>query len=144
MKAEFMSKFAFRQLAVIFGFCLLALLQETFALYFLTNFNQPIINYNNVEATFEENGPPILVFANRQTSKGDSTSQFFAAYEAVVNEDGESESVTLHSLDMVAEQSASVEETMKEAGELYFETAEEFVEEEEKEAFAAFYIYDFD
>lgn len=50
----------------------------------------------------------------------------------------------LHTLDLATETSLSVKDTLTEAGALFFETAEEFVEEEDKEAFAAFYIYDFD
>lgn len=65
-----MTKFAVHQMAAVLGCCLIALLQETFSIYFLTNFHQPTINYNNVEETFEENGPPILILANTETARG--------------------------------------------------------------------------
>ena len=140
--ADFKSKAAVRQMAVVSCIILVALIQETIGLYFLTNLNQPTISYSSVKETFEENGPPILIFANAKTPTGSSTDALFTRYNSIVNE--EPNSVMIETLSWVPQADSTVQETMTEAAVLYYEEMEKFVEEQEKEAFAAYYIYNID
>ena len=45
----------------------------------------PTIEWSNIAETFEENGPPILAFANTETFDGTSTEPLLSLYEQVVN-----------------------------------------------------------
>ena len=143
MKVDIWTKTTAKSLAVIFGLCLIALGQETVGLFVLTNLGQPTINWSNVEETFEENHPPILIFTNSETATGEDTSEFFAKYTEKVNE--ESESVQMESVEFESGElpdPSEVNELMTEVAHKYFEEMEEF--EEEKEAFGAYYIYSMD
>ena len=142
LNADFKSKAAVRQIAMVSAIILLALVQETIGLYFLTSMNQPNISYSSVAETFEENGPPILIFANAQTPTGLSTDALFTRYNSIVNE--EPDSVMIETVSWVPEADSTVHETMTEAAALFYEEMEKFVEEKEKEAFAAYYIYNID
>lgn len=50
----------------------------------------------------------------------------------------------IETVSWVPQADSTVHETMTEAAALYYEEMEKFVEEHEKEAFAAYYIYNID
>ena len=70
-------------MAYIFFMSLILIGQETAFLGVLSHLKFPMINYNNVEQTFEENGPPILAFANSQLPTGESTDGLFTLYKSL-------------------------------------------------------------
>ena len=126
--------------------------QETVWCIIYTSLHQPVLNYTDVGVIFEENGPPILTFVNSNLPDGTTpTTSFTDFFLEYANE--EEASVQLQSIDYVAETGESVEETLKNFAELVHEDAECFEEEEcaeehyeseEKEAWAAYYIYQMD
>ena len=85
LKADFKSKTAIKQLAIVSCLCLITLLQETIGLYWLTNLGQPTVNYSNIEKTFEENHPPVLVFANSFTAAGTQTDALLERVKMIVD-----------------------------------------------------------
>ena len=95
LRNDFSRKVLVKQVVVIFCTCLLILGQETIWIFFLAHLNQPVINYNDVEETFEEGHPPVLVFANQKTPSGDSTEGLLAYYGELVNDYGKSDTVEL-------------------------------------------------
>ena len=59
--------------------------QETLFLILYTKQSEPVIEYNNIAETFEENHPPVLTFANTETFDGTSTESLLSQYLEVVN-----------------------------------------------------------
>jgi len=90
---------------------------------------------------FEENEPPILIFANSLLPNGESTSDLISYYEEKMNE--EVAQVNLVEIDFVPEEDANVDTVISEAAEIFMEEAEKY-EEEHMEAFASYYVYDMD
>lgn len=113
-----------------------------------------MIEYNNIAETFEENGPPILTFANTETFDGTSTEPLLALYEQTVNgavttegrrklamrrynsthlpftsynseEEESEEAVLLAAYDYEISSTLTVEEAMEEAAVFMHELAEE-------------------
>ena len=90
---------------------------------------------------FEENEPPILIFANSLLPNGESTSDLISYYEEKMND--EVLQVNLVEIDFVPEENSSVDTIISEAAENFMEEAEIY-EEKHMEAFASYYVYDMD
>ena len=144
LRNDFSRKVLTKQVVVIFCSCLLILGQETIWIFFLAHLNQPVINYNDVEETFEEGHPPVLVFANKETPSGESTEELLASYTELVNENGKANTVDLEATELESEPEMSVKEVLTAAAHEYYEAMEEAAEHSGHEAYAAYYIYEQD
>ena len=88
LKQEFYCKRVWKQLLTVFLTCLLVLCQETAAIFFLADIEQPVLDYNNVAETWEEtihHYGHFYVFANEVTATGDSTTDLLAKWNTIVN-----------------------------------------------------------
>ena len=95
----------------------LILLQEILFISLFFWVNQPIINYSDIEATFEENHPPVLFFANSLTPSGEETSWLTDKYTNFVNK--ESSVVQLGEMTWTPEEGADVNTILSEAAEQF-------------------------
>lgn len=68
----------------------IVLLQETlFITFFFTLVNENVSNLTAIEEVFEENNPPVLVFANSKLPTGTDITDFFDYYSEKMNEEVE-------------------------------------------------------
>ena len=68
MKKDLAWKDLLKMMLRIFLTSLFVLGQEAVFCFLFIMLHQPIINYTDIEATFEENHPPVLAFANTETA----------------------------------------------------------------------------
>ena len=111
---DFAPRVIFKQMLLISFATLLAIGQETIWIFFLTGFDQPVLNYTSIEKIFEEEPkPPILTLYNAVTPEVGSTASLMDFYKEKMNE--EIEQVTLEAIEWHPEESLTVEETISEA-----------------------------
>ena len=89
LKTDFYLTNLWRQMGFIFVISLILLGHETILISIFLLIPQQILNYNNVEKIWEENGPPILAFSNTllpdmATSTGALTSLYLETVNAHV------------------------------------------------------------
>jgi len=90
LKTDFAWSNLWRQMGMVILVSLLTIGAETIFCLIFVNISQPTLNYNNVEAIFEENSPPILAFANTYLPDGTtSTEPLTSLYLETLNEEAE-------------------------------------------------------
>ena len=96
---------------------LLILGQETIFVSLFFWVNEPTINYSDIEATFEENHPPVLFFANTLTPSGEEISWLTDKYTGFINK--EASVVQLGEMTWTPELGADVKTILSEAAEQF-------------------------
>ena len=137
------------------------LCQETVAIFFLADIEQPVLDYNNVPETWEEtihHYGHFYVLANKVTATGDSTADLLDKWNTIVNpadaahhvpyvvqggdshgdDDGHGEAVELKTYSDIAFSANSPKTTLTNAAEKYQEENEKL----HNHAYGGYYIFD--